>query len=84
MKSVVTIVSEIIQLKSGVDSDAFNIKLAELQELLGVQTGDIAGYTFSDYDDGRWERMTSLARMTVLRDYIHSEISEILAIEQNS
>lgn len=81
MKPMTTLVMELIQQKSGVDSNEFNEKLAEIQSLLGVQTGGLAGYTFADYDNGRWERLSSISRLQVMREYIHGEISELLSIE---
>lgn len=71
MKNLNSLIEEITNLNEGTESDAFNHKLAEIQNLLGVKTGDLASHFF---DDTLWLNMTKKQRNNEIKLYIKSEV----------
>lgn len=71
MKNLSNLINEITNLNEGTESDVFNHKLAEIQNFLGVKTGDLASHFF---DDTLWLNMTKEQRNNEIKLYIKSEI----------
>lgn len=52
----------------------FDNALFYIQQSLGVESGDVAGNVFSNYNNGEWTSMTFNERIRVVKDYIIMEI----------
>lgn len=70
-----TIIDVLAKLNIEIDSDLFNELLASMQEIIGVESGDVAGVYFSSHGD--WVMYTETARRHVLTSYVSREVCEV-------
>lgn len=53
--------------------------LSKVQKIAGIETGDVAGLFFSDFDNPyeAWSEADTLARRNILKDYLTIEAQYI-------
>ena len=79
MKSLATLTKEAVECPNIVDGN-FDKTLGEMQKILGVETGDVAGAYFAG-KESEWVSMTREERLASLYKYLSYELASIVDVE---
>ena len=79
MKNLTTLIKEASDCQNIVDGN-FDKTLGEMQKLLGVETGDVAGVFFAGKEES-WVSMTQEERLASLYKYLSYELSSIVDVD---
>lgn len=75
MKNLATLIQDAVAHKNIVDGK-FDETLAQIQNLLGIPTGDVAGVFFAGKEK-EWVEMTHQDKLKLIQEYILFEVNEI-------
>lgn len=82
MNTIGTAVRNIIEAQGHWYDGEVEEALRQLQELLGVETGDAAGLFFSGHDE-KWHTYNETNKFSVIQDYINAETGALFVVSQS-
>ena len=75
---LIALISQAAKAKGALEDGEATTALAELQDFLGVETGDVAGMFFSCEKSEDWENLDFETKISMLSNYVATEIRYLI------
>lgn len=75
---LIELITQAAKAKGALEDGEATKALAELQDFLGVETGDVAGMFFSCLNSEDWENLDFETKISMLSNYVATEIRYLI------